>query len=288
MNKRKIQLIAVLSSLLLAASNGLAQGGRPGGRPATPPPFDVGGQQRRGPDRRGPAPGLSFLSSEMRFSGRVVKGAPFSAESVSESTQILADGSKISRRMTAKIARDSEGRTRREQQLNVLGPFNVAGEPPHLIFIDDPVAGAHYALNVRQKEARKFPFRPNDRPEPEPPDTSGESVESLGVQVIEGMEAKGTRSTVVIPVGRIGNDRPLSIVSELWESTELKVPILSRHSDPRTGVTEYRLINIDRSEPSHDLFEVPGDFRLREEKPGFQRDMRPRGPMRERRVPGLF
>lgn len=285
-------MIAVLASLLLAASNGLAQGGRPGpggrqgGRPGLPPPpFDVGGPERRGPDRRGPAPGLSFLSSEMRFSGRVVKGAPFSAESVSESTQVLADGSKISRRMTAKIARDSEGRTRREQQLNVLGPFNVAGEPPHLIFIDDPVAGAHYALNVRQKEVRKFPFRPNDRSEPEPPDTSGENVESLGVQLIEGMEAKGTRSTVVIPVGQIGNDRPLNIVSELWESTELKVPILSRHSDPRTGIIEYRLINIDRSEPAHNLFEVPPEFKLREEKPGFQRETRPRGPMRERRNP---
>jgi len=290
------QSIAILAFLVIIAPTVFSQGGRPG-RPGgppprgggPPPPFDGGPTDRRGPGRKGPMPGLSFLSSEMRFTGRVVKDAPFTAESVSESTQVLADGSKISRKMTAKIARDSQGRTRREQELNVLGPFNVAGDPPHLIFIDDPVAGAHFVLNVGDKEARKFPYSPDNRPEPEfqgPP--NNEDVESLGTRVIEGLEARGTRSTFVIPEGRIGNDRPLNIVSELWESTELKIPVLSRHSDPRTGITEYRLFNIGRGEPPAGLFEIPPDYRLKEEKPGFDRDMRPRGPSRGRRIPGLF
>lgn len=290
------RILVIASCLLIVAPAAYSQSGRPGGRPGgppprggrpgPPPPFDDGNPDRRGPGRRGPMPGLSFLSSEMRFSGRVVKDAPFTADSVSESTQVLADGSKITRRMTAKIARDSMGRTRREQELNVLGPFNVAGEPPHLIFIDDPVAGAHYVMNVGEKEARKFPYDPARRPEADMPGPPEENVESLGIQVVQGVEARGTRSTVVIPEGRIGNDRPLNIVSELWESTDLKVPVLSRHSDPRTGITEYRLLNIERGEPSTDLFNVPPDYNLKEEKPRFDPDRRPRGP--KRRIPGLF
>ena len=45
---------------------------------------------------------------------KVVKGAPYSAEGVSESIQVLADGNKITRSSTTKMFRDSEGRTRRE------------------------------------------------------------------------------------------------------------------------------------------------------------------------------
>ncbi|HYY42082.1 MAG TPA: hypothetical protein VE775_05070, partial [Pyrinomonadaceae bacterium] len=42
-----------------------------------------------------------FYSSEMRFDGQVVKGAPYSAEAVTESVQPLADGNRIVQRSTA-------------------------------------------------------------------------------------------------------------------------------------------------------------------------------------------
>ncbi len=64
---------------------------------------------------------------------KVVKGAPFSAQAITESRQTLADGNHIVRKNTAVIARDSEGRTRREQIL------------PHgesIVFVHDPVLGA--------------------------------------------------------------------------------------------------------------------------------------------------
>src|SRR6185436_13103454 len=87
-------------------------------------------------------------------------------------------------------------------------------------------------------------------------------VESLGRQVIEGVEAEGTRSTVTIPAGQIGNELPLNMVSERWFSPELRVLVLSRQSDPRFGETTYRLTNIVRQEPAADLFEVPSDFKV--------------------------
>ena len=84
--------------------------------------------------------------------------------------------------------------------------------------------------------------------------------EQLGTRQVDGVKATGRRSTTVIATGRIGNDRPIQIVEEQWESPELNMVISSRFSDPRTGVVEYRLTNITRSEPRADLFAVPADY----------------------------
>jgi hypothetical protein len=84
----------------------------------------------------------------------------------------------------------------------------------------------------------------------------------LGTRQIEGLETVGTRRVEVIPVGRIGNDRPIEITDERWESPALRILVQSRHSDPRTGIVEYRLANVSRSEPSHDLFVVPSDYTI--------------------------
>jgi hypothetical protein len=84
--------------------------------------------------------------------------------------------------------------------------------------------------------------------------------ESLGKQMMEGVEVEGTRTRITIPAGQIGNERPIEIVSERWFSPELKVVIMSRNSDPRMGETVYKLTNISRAEPPRTLFEVPADF----------------------------
>ena len=90
-------------------------------------------------------------------------------------------------------------------------------------------------------------------------------TEKLGSQVIEGVTSEGSRTTVTIPAGEIGNERPIEIVSERWYSPELKTVVMTRHSDPRFGETVYRLTNISRDEPARSLFEVPADYTLREE-----------------------
>jgi hypothetical protein len=88
--------------------------------------------------------------------------------------------------------------------------------------------------------------------------------EQLGKQIIEGVEAEGTRTTVTIAAGEIGNERPIEIVSERWFSPELQLVVMTRNSDPRTGETTYKLTNINRSEPAKSLFEVPSDYTIKE------------------------
>jgi hypothetical protein len=97
-------------------------------------------------------------------------------------------------------------------------------------------------------------------------DAGQKKTESLGSQTIEGVTAEGTRSTLTIPAGEIGNTLPLEIVDETWYSPELQITVMTRHRDPRSGETTYRLTNLSRSEPDRSLFEVPSDYTVRENK----------------------
>ena len=86
----------------------------------------------------------------------------------------------------------------------------------------------------------------------------------LGKQMIEGVLAEGTRTTMTIPAGEIGNERAIEIVSERWYSPELQLVVMTRHTDPRSGEMTYKLTNINRTEPVRSLFEVPSDYTVRE------------------------
>ena len=74
----------------------------------------------------------------------------------------------------------------------------------------------------------------------------------------------GVRTTQTIAVGKIGNDRPISIVTEVWTSPELKTIVLSKRNDPRMGEQTFKLTNIQRGEPDPSLFTVPSDFKITE------------------------
>jgi hypothetical protein len=88
------------------------------------------------------------------------------------------------------------------------------------------------------------------------------TVIDLGSQVIEGVLARGTRTTLTIPPGQIGNDNAINIVTEAWMSPDLRVIVSSRSSDPRTGVRNFQLTNLQRAEPDASLFVVPSDFAM--------------------------
>jgi len=87
-------------------------------------------------------------------------------------------------------------------------------------------------------------------------------TEDLGPKTMEGVNVTGTRVTRTIPAGQIGNDKPLSIVTEVWTSPELKTVVYSKRSDPRMGDQTFQLTNIVRAEPDPTLFVVPSDFKV--------------------------
>jgi hypothetical protein len=252
----------------------------------------------QGPDGGGNT--FTFVNSEFSFD-RLVKGAPYSAQAVTEMTQVLSDGNRIVNSSSAAVYRDAEGRTRREQTLRAIGPFASAAESFKTISINDPVAGVAYVLEPHSHTARKIQafrmeagqgagfkmstagegnFTFNRTPNGEMQLKRGIAEakareekermefrnEDLGTQAVEGVNAVGTRTTVTIPAGQIGNERAIEIVDERWFSPDLKTMVMTRHSDPRSGEVIYRLTNINRAEPDHSLFEVPADYTLKEEQ----------------------
>src|SRR5205807_4476431 len=70
---------------------------------------------------------FGYQIADMGRDTETVKGAPYTATAVTEITQPLADGNRISNKTTASVARDSQGRTRREETLGLVGGLHVNG-----------------------------------------------------------------------------------------------------------------------------------------------------------------
>ena len=323
--KRRLRMFGALSIfLLISAAASLGQQKQPA------PDQDVLIERERMTQGPGgpPPPGNTFffVESEINFDGKLVKGSPYSAQAITETTQTLSDGNRITNKSFSSFYRDSEGRTRREHTLKNIGSFATATEALQTVFINDPVAGVSYSLDPRAHVAYKSQsFRLERAPVPgspngsigfriqtapagggpqgpglpgdvftlrtSPPPQSGGAqlifrrensradnvvTQSLGKEIVEGVEAEGTRTTFTIPADEIGNERPIEIVDERWYSADLQTVVMTRHSDPRSGEVVYRLTNISRSEPARSLFEVPADYTVKEEP--VQRWRAPRPP----------
>lgn len=87
----------------------------------------------------------SLAGAVQRLGGGVVKGAPYSAEAVSERLQTLSDGNQIVTRSRAMHYRDSAGRTRTDVR-NDDGSVRT-------VTINDPVAGTRWILHPERKTA---------------------------------------------------------------------------------------------------------------------------------------
>jgi hypothetical protein len=290
--------------------------------------------------------------------GQTVKGAPYSADEVNETNQMLADGTRIHREVKTSVYRDSEGRTRRETPDNItitdpvanvtylLDPKSMTGQKltmatGNFMFLRTPgpdVAvsgnGASSTFSIhtdgdgpatitvngmpmdekavaetmaKAKASGSPQIITYDRHEVITTSGSGGGVgigsgtssasasagggggagyrvrsdtmaaptrvmmkrnagESLGKQMVEGVNADGMRDVTTIPVGSIGNDRPIQITNESWYSEELQMMVSSKRSDPRTGDETFRLTNISRSEPAAFLFQAPSGYQITERK----------------------
>jgi hypothetical protein len=229
------------------------------------------------------------------INGPTVKGAPYSAEAVNKMVQTLGDGNHIENTSSSMLYRDSQGRERREETMKgaVSGIFitdpvegssymlmpsskearKTAQKSTNFVY----ATGDHVGVGVGSgsgrggtvtTETRSFSFStPGGGPETffftnqeVNSSKANTKVEHLGMQTIEGVSAEGTRTTITIPAGQIGNELPIVTVSERWYSPELQVTVMSTRSDPRTGTTTYKLTNINRSEPAPSLFQVPPDY----------------------------
>ena len=279
--KLNSRLLLALGAAALLSAGSYAQNPEPDSAP--PPPPDGHRRGPGGPGFGGPF-GMELLGFGGPHGGKTVTGAPFTASAVSESNRTLADGTKISQKVQSTLYRDAQGRVRKETTLPAIGPLTASGTPKSLVFIRDPVAGTGYVLDANQKIAHKLPQHPQKTAETNSTgsDTPGKSwgghagganvsKESLGSQTINGIVAEGTRYTRTIPAGHMGNDKPVTIVSEEWYSPDLQIIVQSKRSDPFVGETTYNVTNIQRSAPAAGLFTVPSDYTVKDAPPRFEK-----------------
>lgn len=217
------------------------------------------------PQERG-GPNWRFVGAEAGRPGVVVRNAPFSADVTTETSMALQDGNHIRQTSTLRLYRDGEGRTRREQSLNNVGGLASNTNLPPVVFINDPVAHVNYALSPSSRTATRSIGGGRGGRMMRGAVAGGVQqnvrTESLGSKTLEGVATEGTRTTVTIPAGQMGNEQPLQTVVESWYSPDLQVIVFSKRSDPRTGETVTRYTNINRTEPAHSLFEVPADYKI--------------------------
>jgi hypothetical protein len=262
-----------------------------------------------------------------------VKGAPYSADTIVQASQTLADGNHINRQSTGRVFRDGQGRVRREEDkvFSVRSANGAVTNQMTAITIVDPVGGYSYSLDTEHKIAWRTPMEASnvllDKVQlaearlkeearlrearlkqegasgPDQNAAAGEAAAKLKAELaarqaaeqkelaarraaeekargeavgkepgqiplehktIDGLAVDGHSSTDTIPAGAIGNEQPITITSEEWRSTDLQVLVLTRHNDPRTGESTYRLTNVVRAEPDPSLFMVPPDFTVRD------------------------
>lgn len=248
--------------------------------------------------------GAKVLGVEAGIMGPAVKDAPYSADEIHETNQVLADGTRIHNETKTTIYRDSQGRVRRESPGQVM-IWDAANRTSLMLNQSNQTAqkmqmAVNYTIRrdfapdgqLDKREVRTFRFpesgaqsggaqilvlRPGDLPPlpagegkmPPPPPLAvplprpeGQR-ESLGKQIIEGLNCDGVRTTSTIETGAIGNDRPIQSVEERWYSPELQLNMLVRRTDPRTGEDILRITNVRRLEPDPSLFTVPQGYQVK-------------------------
>src|SRR6202050_5414263 len=119
-HKAKMFAMTGVAMILLLAGAGVRAQDAASAPPPPPPPGHGFGH---GPGRDE----IRFLGFEAGLGDKTVTGAPFSATLSTESTETLGDGNQIKHTSTGTIARDSQGRTRRDMTLPAFGATAAAG-----------------------------------------------------------------------------------------------------------------------------------------------------------------
>ncbi len=211
--------------------------------------------------------------------GHPITGAPYSSVMEERHTQTLANGTHIDLvTSVTKQYRDAQGRIRQEHYSVRDGE---TAQTPIMIEIIDPVTGVRYILKPNVQKAESYPLSvgggqgvvsSSERGAPvvvNGPTRSTNSAEhpevtqeQLGTDSMLGVEVTGRRTTSVFPVGSRGNDQPITMTIESWRSKELHIEMLRRQDDPLVGSIEWRVTQIDRTEPDASLFQVPPDYTI--------------------------
>ena len=224
--------------------------------------------------------GIQFVTIRGNLAQTDVTGAPYSAFEKWMYSQKQPDGTYQDRTLTVTHTyRDSYGRTRAERSVT---SYRFGTSKTHLqsVFITNPLTDSLYRLDPENRTATRRSWKAFIQeafadavstsgcfartPEPQ----LSIAAKSLGSRTLEGQAVVGTRQTMTVPVGTVGNTRQFDIVIETWISPELQTAVLTTRNNSITGREITQLTQIDRSEPAPILFQVPSNYDIENEPDG--------------------
>jgi hypothetical protein len=199
---------------------------------------------------------------------------PFTATVNVHRLNIRADGSKVTFKNSREIGRDSRGRIFNENRSAVEGGSSES--PAHVgMHIYDPETRVSTIINDQQHTF--FRNTVNRPPEMVPPSflsaSSGLNTlpqnqftkeEDLGNKTIDGLAVHGLRQTQNIPAS--ASSKAAVITDEYWYSEDLRINLVVKHHDTRTGGVTLTVTGVNRAEPNPARFEVPEGYKAAGER----------------------
>lgn len=200
-----------------------------------------------------------------------IPGVPFTAVVNVERLLVQPDGSVVCMKTGRQIARDSRGRIYNE--MRTLVPESGSGAPTVLrIHLYDPQTRIATNLNVPQQVY--WTVTANRPPATVPPTLldatpAGSALqqneftrkEDLGIQQIDGIPVHGVKEMQTISSDTSGKGKEITVTDEYWYSDDLRINLLIKHSDPRTGTVTMSVGQMQRTDPDPAIFEIPAGFK---------------------------
>jgi hypothetical protein len=188
--------------------------------------------------------------------------APFTAKVVVTWNQPLVGGGTVSRKYYTLVARDSQGRVRRETRGFV--PADSAAEPPLRSFtILDPVSGTRTTCTKASMTCATSAFDANLALAENAGDRGNPTGESLGQRTIEGLPVTGTRETMSNVSGPRGSSRLAVSHTDAWYSPDLQIDLSVTRTDPQSGVVTLIVTDLVRGEPDSTWFAIPPEYKVK-------------------------
>ncbi len=203
-----------------------------------------------------------------------VPGAPFSGTVEILSKQSMPDGTVYTRRTVNYIARNSSGSIYNERRK--LEPPGFQGEPPILLsHVYDPQTRLSTFLVPETHIARQMVLStPPQAPENSTPATAvapanaqNLTTRDLGTETVAGLILHGTRKERTVPASVSGTGHDVTITDDYWYSEDLRVYLVLKHNDPRTGEQIVGIVTVDRKEPDPSTFQIPPAYKIVNETP---------------------
>jgi hypothetical protein len=204
-----------------------------------------------------------------------IPNAPFFATLATESVKYSADGASMTFVNERHIGRDAQGRIYEERWVLVPKGSNVKSYM-NWIQIADGKQRTLYNCSPQKHICDLLVYDPASdlaaaaprKPSPHivQSEKGSQSWEDLGARNILGFETAGVRETSITNSGVLGNDQPLTSLTEYWHSQQLGINLLSVRSSPFFGKQTFEIIELSIAEPNPQLFEVPDGYKINDQR----------------------